>query len=106
MRPLVDYEQGILSEVQAWMAAHGFDEGETDHQLVLADGSVEAVLDLAWPRGLQVEFSEPVALLLNEPLEVYQAAVRHGYRPFTTRDELRSYALDLETLGLAETAAA
>ncbi len=64
------------------------------------------MLDLAWPRGLQVELSEPVALLLNEPLDVYQAAVRHGYRPFTRRDELRSYALDLETLGVTESAAA
>ena len=88
------------------MTAHGFDNGELNHELVEADGSVVAVLDLAWPRGLQFELSEPVALLLNEPGDVYQVAVRHGYRPFSQASALRAYAIDLETFGTVEPAIA
>ncbi len=101
-----DEEERTLAGVREWMLAHGFDAGEPDHELVEQDGTVGAILDLAWPRGLQVELSEPVALLLNEPLDVYRAAVRHGYRPFTDVLDLHTYATDIETLGTGEPAAA
>ena len=98
----VDAEERILTEVREWIVDHGFDAGELNHELVEHDGRVGAVIDLAWSRGLQVELSEPVALLLNERAEVYQAAVRHGYRPFTDVSELYAYVTDIETLGTIE----
>lgn len=101
-----DEEERVLADLRNWMRTHGFDEGELDHELVEPDSSVSAVLDLAWPRGLQVELSEPVALLVNAPLDVHQVAVRNGYRPFTSVEELRAYATDLETLGAAASTAA
>jgi hypothetical protein len=102
--PPGDEEERTLAELRGWIVVHGFDVGELDHELVEHDGTVIAVLDLAWPRGLQVDLSEPVALLLSEPIEVYRAAVRHGYRPFTDVDELRAYATAVETLGTIEPA--
>jgi hypothetical protein len=101
-----DDEEQLLRQLQGWMLEHGFDQGELDHELAEPDGSVSAVLDLAWPRGLQVELSEPIALLLNEPMQVHQAAVRHGYRAFSNAEDLRAYATDLETLGTMAPAAA
>lgn len=102
----MDDEERTLAEVRAWIVDLGFDVGELNHEIVGSDGSVEAILDLAWPRGLQMEFSEPVALLLNEPLDVYQVAVNHGYRPFTSVAGLRGYATELEATGNLEPTAA
>jgi hypothetical protein len=102
----VDDEERIIAEVREWIVGYGFDAGEQDYELIEQDGTVGAVLDLAWPRGLQVELSEPVALLLNESAEAYRVAARHGYRPFTDVDEFRTYAGDIETLGTIEPAVA
>ena len=40
----------------------------------------EAILDLAWPQGLQEGYSEPAVLLLDEGEDTEQAANRAGYR--------------------------
>ncbi len=96
-----DAEFELLGDVEQWMAERGFDAGQRDYELSLADGSPEAVLDLAWPRGLQPGLSEPVALLIDEPATVFEAAVRHGFRPFTDAETLKGYARDLEVLAAA-----
>lgn len=101
----VDDEERRLAEIQRWMGEHGFDEGDLDHELAAPDGSQEAILDLAWSRGLQPGLSEPVALLIDEPIAVFEAAVRHGFKPFTTPEALKAYALDLELLGGEQAAA-
>ncbi len=49
------------------------------------------MLDLAWPDGL-THGDAKVALLLNEPPEVLEAAGRHGYRFFTSVGALREFA--------------
>lgn len=90
-----DSEAQLLVEVSAWVVEQGFSEGQRDHELVDAAGCPLAVLALAWPTGLQSELSEPVALLLDEPADVFSAAVEHGYRPFTTVEELKSCAHQL-----------
>lgn len=90
-----DDELGALIEAQSWLSENGFDPGTLDHELVDASGVPVAMLDLAWPRGLQPGLSDPVALLLNEPAEVVQAATEHGYRPFTDVEKFRAYAEDL-----------
>ena len=90
-----DDEERIIGELQTWLGENGFAIGELDHELVEADGSAGTILDIAWPRGLQPELSEPIALLLNEPSAVVQAATDHGYRPFADAEKLRAYAEDL-----------
>lgn len=58
-----------------------------------------AVFDLAWPEGLQPGYSQPVAILINEPREVEEVANRAGYRFFTTIAEFKAY---VEKVILAE----
>ena len=77
--------------------------GLIEHELSHADtGEPLAILDLAWPNGLQEGFSEPVALLLDEGQETLQIANDHGFRHFTNADAFKRYA---ETDALAVTSA-
>ncbi len=50
-----------------------------------------AILDLAWPNGLQEGYSQPVALLIDEERETEEAANKAGYRFFTDIESFRSY---------------
>jgi hypothetical protein len=61
----------------------------------LADhtGNPIAILDLAWPNGLQEGYSQPVALLINEGQEVEEAVNRAGYLFFTEVDAFHAYVL-------------
>ncbi len=54
-------------------------------------GEQLAVFDLAWSEGLQPGLSQPVAILLNEPREVEEAANQAGYRFFTTVEKFKEY---------------
>lgn len=54
-------------------------------------GEAVAILDLAWPNGLQEGFSQPVALLIDEPIEIEEAVNRAGFRFFTSAKALRGY---------------
>lgn len=87
-----DEEDQVTADVQGWMADRGLQRGIEDFAILALDGrSEEAVLDIAWPDGL-THGEEKVALLLNEPPEVVEAAGRHGYRFFTSVGELQTYA--------------
>ena len=62
------------------------------YELVDAEsGKAVAILDLAWPNGLQEGYSQPVALLIDEPTEVEEAVNRAGFRFFTDVDSFRDY---------------
>lgn len=100
--PEADDEERRLTELQVWLTERGFDAGVRDHELFDGAGGAEAVLDLAWPRGLQPGLSARVALLIDEPTGVLLAATRHGFRVFTDPAELREYAHDLELLDEVE----
>ena len=63
-------------------------------------GSPLAILDLAWPNGLQEGYSAPVALLLEEPPETLRIANDYGFRYFTSAAAFKHYVED-EVLGLA-----
>jgi hypothetical protein len=60
-----------------------------------------AILDLAWPNGLQEGLSQPVAILLGEDHEAEEAASEAGYRFFTSAKAFRKYVRE-EILGEAE----
>jgi hypothetical protein len=79
-------------ECAYWAEEHGLPSPSIDFAHVDENsGEQLAVFDLAWPEGLQPGFSQPVAILLNEPREVEEAANRAGYRFFTTVDEFMEY---------------
>jgi hypothetical protein len=87
-----DDESRLISECRAWMIGVGLADGEENYELVDDDtGEALAILDLAWPEGVQRELTGPVALILNEPSEVEHMAAERGFRCFTTVDALKTY---------------
>ena len=97
----VDEEEQIL-ECMDWVAHKGLPEPEIEYELVdESSGEPLALFDMAWPEGLQPGFSQPTAILLNEPREVEEAANRAGYRFFKTVEEFKEH---VEESGLGEAA--
>ena len=84
-------EEEDITEMAEWMTANGLNEGVFNHELLDPTGSVEAIIDLAWPQGIQSGLSEPIALLLNETAETQAIVSKHGYRYYTSVEELKSY---------------
>jgi hypothetical protein len=94
-------EERALQECNEWVVQQGLPEGEYMYELANSEtGEPLAIFDLAWPAGLQVEYSQPVALLLDEPEETQEIANRHGYRYFTDVQAFREY-VEREILAMA-----
>ncbi len=92
-------EEAALEEINDWVMAQGLHRGQLLHELVDDEqGERLAILDLAWPDGVQEGLSEPVAVLLDEPDRVLRRASAAGYRCFTSVEEFRRYVL-AEVLG-------
>ncbi|MBI3653805.1 MAG: hypothetical protein HY231_22460 [Acidobacteria bacterium] len=85
-------EEQILRECNAWIVQNGLPEGELMYELTDPEtGKPLAILDLAWANGLQEGYSQPVALLLDESLEIEEVVNKSGYRFFTNADEFKEY---------------
>ena len=94
-------EEAALRAINDWVRSQGLPEGQIEHELAHPDtGDPLAILDLAWPNGLQQGYSEPVALLLGEEQETLQIANDHGFRHFTSAEAFKRYA-ETEVLALA-----
>ena len=100
----VDSEEEELEiiETNIWVVEAGMPEGEFSYDLTdpETDESL-AILDLAWPEGLQPGLSAPLALLLNEGQEIEEIANAAGYRYFTDVASFRRH-VEKEFLGLDE----
>ena len=96
-----DEEEAVLRALNGWARGHGLPEGQLEHDLSHPNtGEPLAILDLAWPNGLQEGYSEPVALLLGEEPETLQIANDHGFRHFTSVEAFKRY-VEAEVLALA-----
>lgn len=85
-------EEATLGAVNDWVVGFGLPEGRMSYELTApVTGRPVAVLDLAWPDGLQEGLSTPVAVLLNERQATLDVANAHGYRYFTTVQAFRDY---------------
>lgn len=85
-------EEEELEDVCAWMEAQSLPRGSLAHELSdPTTGEQIAVLDLAWPDGVQEELSQPVALLLNESSEALALASKAGFRCFLSAAEFKHY---------------
>ena len=94
-------EEAVIRALNEWVRARGLPEGQIEHELSHPDtGDPLAILDLAWPVGLQEGYSEPVALLLGEEQATLQIANDHGFRHFTDPGAFKRYA-ETEVLALA-----
>lgn len=85
-------EERIVRECNEWLARLGLPEGEEMYEVAdPVTGEPLAVFDLAWPRGVQEQLSQPVALLIDEGEETEVIANRLGYRFFTSLPEFKRY---------------
>ena len=87
-------EEAQLQEINQWVAGLGLPEGT--YLFELADRETRetvAVLDLAWPDGLQAGLSQPVAVLLNEGKATLDAANAQGFRYFTSEADFKAHVL-------------
>lgn len=97
-------EEEELLLIMEWVREHGLPEGELEYELCVEEtGEPLAILDLAWPNGLQEGLSDPVALLIDEGPETKNAANAAGYLFFTNVSDFQEYA-EREVLGIAEPA--
>jgi hypothetical protein len=98
-------EEDLLVDANIWVTEQGLPEGEFMFEVVdLATNEPLAVLDLAWPDGLQAGLSKPVALLIDEPFETLEAANAAGFTYFTDVVDFKNY-VSTEVLGLEPEAA-
>ena len=85
-------EERALEELNGWIEEQGLPKGRIAHDLAdVETGAQVAVLDLAWPEGLQPGLSGPVAVLFDESAEILQLASAAGYRCYTSGSEFRAY---------------
>lgn len=84
-------EERLLVETNQWVSEHGLPEGELLYELTEGSGDVLAVLDLAWPDGLQTGYSDPTALLIDEADRLVKIVNRAGFRFFTDVEEFKDY---------------
>jgi len=93
-RIVKDEEEELVLECALWVESMGLPPGEIEYELCEEDtGQVLAVLDLAWPNGLQPGLSHPVALLINEGNDIEKVVNQGEYLYFTTVDDLKKYIL-------------
>lgn len=85
-------EEQQLNELNEWMVEQGLPEGQLSFEYSDPNtGEQIAVFDLAWPKGVQENLSDPAVVLLNEGEEILALASGGGYRCFTSIDEFKQY---------------
>lgn len=85
-----EYQQ--VSECNQWVLQQRLPSGELGYSITHpTTHEVLAVLDLAWPNGLQEGYSQPVTLLLDEDEKIEAIANRAGFRFFTDIDAFKAY---------------
>lgn len=88
----IQSDESELEELNSWINQLGLSIGETDFDLADPEsGEQMAVLDIAWPEGLQSGLTPAVAVLLGDSSDVLKAANSAGYRCFTDIEKFRSY---------------
>jgi len=87
-------EELLVQEFNEWIVSQGLPSGEILYELIEeATGEPLAILDIAWPNGLQEGLSQPVALLIDEEKETEEAVNSMGYRYFRDPKDFKSYVL-------------
>ena len=57
-------------------------------------GEAIAVIDLAWPDGVQRGLGSPIGLMIGESQEIVERVHQSGYLVFTNVDSFKQYILD------------
>lgn len=80
-----------IEQAREWMREQGLPEGLVLYELADGTGTPVAILDVAWPEGVQPGLTEPVTLLLEEAPEVLAVASAAGYRCLRSFSQLKKY---------------
>jgi hypothetical protein len=80
-----------LIELTHWIVGQGLPAGLLNYQLSDPAGQVSEILDLAWPNGLQLNLSQPVAVLPADENGSSKAAAQAGYRVFGNVAQFKAY---------------
>ena len=84
----------IVQEFNEWIVGQGLPAGEILYELVEeSTGEPLAILDIAWPDGLQEGLSQPVALMIDEERETEEVVSSMGYRYFRDPENFKAYVL-------------
>ncbi len=87
-------EDDTLAALNEWVEARALPRGMMAYDYTNLDtGEQLAVLDLAWPDGLQEELSQPVAVLLDEEPATLAMMSATNFRCFTSPEEFKGYVV-------------
>ena len=87
-----DEEEQVLSQINDWIATVGLPKGELEYELFDEETSeAKAIVDLAWPEGLQSGLSHPVAFLVDENAGLEEIVSQSGYIFFTDFEKFQRY---------------
>ncbi|NQT26038.1 DUF262 domain-containing protein [candidate division KSB1 bacterium] len=93
-------EEEQILQCNTWVEEQGLPVGEMQFELCcIESGDPLAIIDLAWPDGLQVGLSQPVAVILNEGEEIEGILNRLGYRFFINIESFKRY-VEVEILAV------
>jgi hypothetical protein len=85
-------EEKLLHQWNEWVIKQGLPGGEMEYELLEPEtGKVLAILDLAWPNGIQEGLSKPVTILIDEERETEEIVNKMGYRYFTNLKDFHIY---------------
>ena len=89
-------EEEQLFAINEWARALDLPVGDLLYDLADEEtGQPIAVIDLAWPDGLQPGLTEPVALMIDEDPDLRDRVSQSGYRVFTDEDSFKRYVSGL-----------
>lgn len=86
-----DEEEEELLKCAIWVEEQGLPGAEIQYELCDEEGNVLAVLDLAWPEGLQTGLSKPVALILDGDKNTEKILNQKGFLFFKSVEDLKGY---------------
>ena len=87
-----DDERETLDELRSWMRDQKLPEGELSWDLAdEATGEQLAVVDLAWPRGIQEGLTGKVAVLIDEDVTTHRIVANAGFRCFDSVERFREH---------------
>ncbi|MYC84849.1 MAG: DUF262 domain-containing protein [Acidimicrobiia bacterium] len=84
-------EEAAVIFINDWVVDQGLPAGEVEYECSSPTGEPLAVLDIAWPDGLQPGLSQPVAVLLDEDHETLSLAGASDFRCFTSVEAFLKY---------------
>ena len=85
-------EEDNLAQLNEWVSAEGLPKGLLNYDFADPEtGQQIAVIDLAWPSGLQKDLSQPVAILLSKSNESVATLSQSGFRCFLSIPDFKNY---------------